>query len=181
VRLGKVRRLFEGAAARVFGPCEIGVVRPEPLIQRGVDGGQTGERRAVMGIARGGLPEQLDASRQARSRHLHQKLPPAQVVLVGDGARLRPDQPLTLLPVDLASADAPRDVLGDFVLHREHVRHREIESLGPVLMARRDVHQLNGDSKVMVCLPNAAVEQSRDAEVSRDLREAVAGGPAHHR
>ena len=101
-------------------------------------------------------------------------LPPAQVVLVGDGARLRPDQPLPLLPVDLTSADAPRDVLGDFVLHREHVRHRAIESLGPVLMARRDVHQLHGDSKVVVCLPYAAVEQGRDAEVSRDFAHVAA-------
>jgi hypothetical protein len=101
-------------------------------------------------------------------------LPAAQVVLVGSGARLRPDHPLPLLPGDLTSADAPGDVLGDFVLHREHVRHRAIESLGPELMARRDIHQLNGDAKVVVCLPHAAVEQSRDAEVSRDFAHVAA-------
>ena len=177
VRLGKVRRFFEGAATRVFGPCEIGVVRTEPLIQRGVDGGQTGERRAVMGIALDGLPEQLDASRQARSRHLNQMLPAAQVVLVGDGAGLRPHQPLPLLPVDRSAADAARDVLGDFVLHREHVGRRSVESLGPVLLSGRDVHQLHGDPQTFVSLPDAAVEQCGDLQVSRDLAYVAAGLP----
>src|SRR5205823_2600575 len=66
VRLGKVRRLLERAATRVFGPFEIGVVRTEPLVQRGVNCGQSGERRAVMRIAPDGLSEQIDASREAR-------------------------------------------------------------------------------------------------------------------
>ena len=104
-------------------------------------------------------------------------VPAAQVVLIRSGACLRPDEALPLLAAEQTSSHACRDVLGDLVLHREHVGHRSIESLGPVLVSRGDIDELNGHAQALVRLSHAAVEERGDVKVPRDLAHVAAGLP----
>ena len=165
MRLGQCRRQLERPLARAFGPLHIVVARAIPFVQRRVHGGQAGPRRTVRRVELDGALEHRRAGLQVGLRQPRKMLAAAQVVLVGTGAGLRPDQRFPFVRAQHVPAQRRRDAGRDLVLDGEHVVQRAVETLRPAVVARGDLDQLDRHAQPIGGLPDAPFEQRLDAEL----------------
>jgi hypothetical protein len=127
------------------------------------------------------LGVELDGALIERTRLVHVRLlqrvhalPAAQKTFVGfDGGGLAADGP-ALAVRQRSAAQQGCDLLGDLVLHREHVARVAFELFRPLVIPARHVDELHGDAQSIAGLAHAAFEQTIDPERAAHVAQIVA-------
>ena len=104
-------------------------------------------------------------------------MPSTQVVLISGGDRLRAHERLPFPVTKHASPQRCRNALSDLVLNRKYVIEGAIEALGPSVVSRSHVDQLDADPEPVVGLANAPFEEGSDTESLADGANVAAGLP----
>jgi hypothetical protein len=100
-----------------------------------------------------------------------------RIAYISGGARLRPYERLPFPVAEHASPQRCRNALSDLVLNCKYVIERAIEALGPSVVSRPDVNQLDTDPEPFVGLANAPFEEGAGTELLPDGADVAAGLP----